>query len=187
MLTRRRLLPPRRARSLRRVHEERLVGLFYGQRALCIGALAPLNYVGTSEHSYAKLTPFRRLVHTGNAFETIYFGTRGGRPRPRLRRTSSTSGSRATLPEDAGVTPAGTPYSALRPRPDAVDGGGDRRFGPAFLRAVRPPARRRRARRAVAGLLPLRRAVRDAARPAPPIYPGFREYWDARLAGEELS
>jgi len=33
----------------------------YGQRALCIGACAPLNYVGTSEHSYARLTPFRRL------------------------------------------------------------------------------------------------------------------------------
>ena len=49
---------------LRQVHEEHLVGLFYGQRALCIGALSPLNYVGTSEHSYAKLTPFKRLVHT---------------------------------------------------------------------------------------------------------------------------
>jgi hypothetical protein len=34
---------------LRRVHEERMVGLFYGQRALCIRAVMPLNYVGTSE------------------------------------------------------------------------------------------------------------------------------------------
>ena len=59
---------------LRQVHDEHLVGLFYGQRALCIGALAPLNYVGTSEHSYAKLTPFKRLVHTAKAFEKIYFG-----------------------------------------------------------------------------------------------------------------
>src|SRR5690242_322178 len=37
---------PRRTSMLRRVHEERAVGLLYGQRALCIGALAPLNYVG---------------------------------------------------------------------------------------------------------------------------------------------
>src|SRR5438132_13966518 len=66
---------PRGRSMLRQIHEERLVGLFYGQRALCIGALAPLNYVGTSQHSYAKLTPFKRLVHTGNAFEKIYFGT----------------------------------------------------------------------------------------------------------------
>ena len=66
---------PRGSSMLRRVHEEHLVGLFYGQRALCIGALMPLNYVGTSEHSYAKLTPFKRLAHTGRAFETIFFGT----------------------------------------------------------------------------------------------------------------
>ena len=59
---------PRGESVLRQVQEERLVGLFYGQRALCIGALAPLNYVGTSEHTRAKLTPFKRLVHTGNAF-----------------------------------------------------------------------------------------------------------------------
>src|SRR6266851_6065967 len=67
---------PRGRSMLRRVHEERVVGLFYGQRALCIGALAPLNYVGTSEHSAGKLSPFQRLVRTGNAFETIYFGSR---------------------------------------------------------------------------------------------------------------
>src|ERR1700730_5907674 len=68
---------PRGRSMLRRVQEERVVGLFFGQRALCIGALAPLNYVGTSEHTHAKLTPFKRLVHTGNAFEKIFFGTRG--------------------------------------------------------------------------------------------------------------
>src|SRR5947199_6898386 len=68
---------PRGSSMLRRVHEEHLVGLLYGQRALCIGALAPLNYVGTSEHSSARLTPFKRLAHTGNAFEKIFFGSRG--------------------------------------------------------------------------------------------------------------
>jgi uncharacterized protein (DUF2236 family) len=106
---------PRGSSILRRVHEERVVGLFYGQRALCIGALKPLNYVGTSEHTHAKLTPFKRLVHTGNAFEKVYFGSRAeadqvlkyvGRMHDRVN---------GTMPDDAGVTPAGTPYSAYDP------------------------------------------------------------------------
>jgi uncharacterized protein (DUF2236 family) len=67
---------PRGRSVLRRVHEERLVGLFYGQRALCIGALAPLNYVGTNEHTAAKTTPFRRLAHTANWFEAVMLGSR---------------------------------------------------------------------------------------------------------------
>src|SRR3954471_11263719 len=67
---------PRRTSVLRRVHEERAVGLFYGQRALCIGALAPLNYVGTAEHTANKQTPFRRLAHTGKWFESVMLGSR---------------------------------------------------------------------------------------------------------------
>ncbi len=39
---------PRGSSMLRRVMEQKAVGLLYGQRALCIGALKPLNYVGTS-------------------------------------------------------------------------------------------------------------------------------------------
>jgi uncharacterized protein (DUF2236 family) len=106
---------PRATSMLRRVHEERLVGLFYGQRALCIGALAPLNYVGTSEHSYARLTPFRRLAHTGHAFETIYFGSRSEADRVLGYVRKLHEKVRGTLPEDAGMIPAGTPYSALDP------------------------------------------------------------------------
>ncbi len=106
---------PRASSILRRVHEERLVGLFYGQRALCIGALAPLNYVGTSEHSYAKLTPFKRLVHTGNAFEKIFFGTREEADRVLAYVRNLHESVVGELSEDVGVTPAGTPYSALDP------------------------------------------------------------------------
>ena len=100
---------------LRQVHDEHLVGLFYGQRALCIGALSPLNYVGTSEHSYAKLTPFKRLVHTAKAFETIFFGSREEADSvlayvDRLHRSVQ-----GVLPDEAGVFAAGTPYSALDP------------------------------------------------------------------------
>lgn len=60
---------------LRRVHSERAVGLFYGQRALMIGALNPLAFVGTIEHTNAKMKPFQRLSHTAEVFETIFFGT----------------------------------------------------------------------------------------------------------------
>lgn len=106
---------PRGRSILRRVHEERLVGLFYGQRALCVGALAPLNYIGTAEHSYARQTPFHRLVHTAEAFEQIYFGTRAQADRvlasvARLHRRVV-----GTLEHDAGPFAAGTPYSALDP------------------------------------------------------------------------
>ncbi len=106
---------PRGSSMLRRVHEHRAVGLLYGQRALCIGALMPLNYVGTSEHSSARLTPFRRPAHTGKAFETIYFGTRVEADEVLAYVRHLHERVEGTLPEDAGITPAGTPYSALDP------------------------------------------------------------------------
>src|ERR1700682_6494663 len=67
---------PRGRSTLRMVHEEKAVGLMYGQRALCVGAVKPLNYVGTSEHTRNKSTPFRRITHTGGMFEAVFFGTR---------------------------------------------------------------------------------------------------------------
>src|SRR5437588_13119550 len=106
---------PRGESMLRRVHEERAVGLLYGQRALCIGALMPLNFVGTSEHSYAKLTPFKRLAHTGTAFETIYFGGRSQADRVLSYVRKLHGRVQGQLPEDVGIIPAGTPYSALDP------------------------------------------------------------------------
>ena len=66
---------------LRQVQQERLVGLLNGQRALCIGALLPLNYVGTSEHTAAKAMPFKRLAHTANWFEAVMLGSRVGADR----------------------------------------------------------------------------------------------------------
>ena len=100
---------------LRRVHEERAVGLFYGQRALMIGALNPVNFVGTYEHTAARLKPFQRLARTAEAFETIFFGTRAEADRVleyvhRLHETV-----RGELSEDAGPATAGTPYSAFDP------------------------------------------------------------------------
>jgi uncharacterized protein (DUF2236 family) len=101
---------------LRRVHEQRAVGLMYGQRALCIGAVKPLNYVGTSEHTRNKLTPFRRITHTGAMFEAVFFGGRAQADRVLAAVHRMHERVLGTLPEDAGPHhPAGTPYSALDP------------------------------------------------------------------------
>ncbi|HET9105512.1 MAG TPA: oxygenase MpaB family protein [Solirubrobacteraceae bacterium] len=171
---------------LRRVHAERLVGLFYGQRALCIGAVKPLNYVGTSEHSYAKLTPFRRLVKTGNAFETIYFGSRADADRVLRRVAGMHERVRGTLSEDAGATPAGTPYSAFDPAlmlwTVAVIADSAQRFYELFVRRLAADERE--------GLW--RDYVRFgelfglAAADMPSCWGEFREYWQAELAAEDL-
>ena len=61
---------------LRRVHEQRAVGLMYGQRALGIGTISPVNFLGTLIHTRNPERPFERLARTGKAFETIFFGSR---------------------------------------------------------------------------------------------------------------
>jgi uncharacterized protein (DUF2236 family) len=106
---------PRGRSMLRRVHEQRAVGLMFGQRALMIGALKPLNYIGTREHSKALQTPFARLAHTGQAFETIFFGSRAEADRVLEAVARLHDRVEGTLPEDSGVTRAGTPYSAYDP------------------------------------------------------------------------
>jgi uncharacterized protein (DUF2236 family) len=177
---------PRGESILRRVHDERLVGLFYGQRALCIGALAPLNYVGTSEHSYAKLTPFKRLVHTGNAFEKIYFGTRDEADKVLTYVRKLHERVVGVLPEDAGKFEAGTPYSALDGElmlwTVAVIADSAQRFYELFVRRLTASEREQLwqeyIRFAVLFGMP-----REAA---PQSYPEFRAYWRTKLAGDEM-
>jgi len=177
---------PRGSSMLRRVHDERVVGLFYGQRALCIGALKPLNYVGTSEHSYAKLTPFKRLVHTGNAFEQIYLGSRAeadkvlayvGRMHDRVK---------GTMPAAAGVTAAGTPYSAYDPElmlwTVAVIADSAQTFSELFIARL-SDAEREALWQDYIRFAELFGMPRDAA---PQSYPEFRAYWRTTLASDEM-
>jgi uncharacterized protein (DUF2236 family) len=177
---------PRASSILRRVHEERLVGLFYGQRALCIGALAPLNYVGTSEHSYAKRTPFKRLVHTGNAFETIYFGSREDADKVLAYVDKLHQSVVGTLPRDAGVTPKGTPYSALDPDlmlwTVAVIADSAQFFYELFVRQLSAQERDALWEDYVrfAGLFGMPRQA------APASYEEFRAWFRSRLASEEM-
>jgi uncharacterized protein (DUF2236 family) len=102
---------------LRHVHEQKAVGLMYGQRALCVGAVKPLNYVGTSEHTHNKLTPFRRITHTGEMFEAVFFGSCAEADKVLEAVHNMHQRVQGTLPQDAGSHyPAGTPYSAFDPQ-----------------------------------------------------------------------
>jgi len=106
---------PRGSSVLRRVQEERAVGLLYGQRALMVGALHPLAFTGTILHTRAAHAPFQRLAHTGKMFERVMFGDRDEADGA-LRFTEELHERvQGTLPDDAGPLPAGTPYSAFDP------------------------------------------------------------------------
>ncbi|MBA2764742.1 MAG: DUF2236 domain-containing protein [Thermoleophilaceae bacterium] len=100
---------------LRRVHSERAVGLLYGQRALAIGALAPLNFIGTLNHTRGRATPFERLTRTGKMFETIFFGSRDEADRVLAAVHGMHDRVNGVLAEGSGAHPAGTPYSAHDP------------------------------------------------------------------------
>lgn len=106
---------PRGTSILRRVQEQRAVGLFYGQRALCIGALNTRAYVGTSEHTANKHTPFRRLSHTGVWFEDVMLGSRDEADRVLAAVHRMHSRVNGGFPQKEGPYPAGTPYDAFDP------------------------------------------------------------------------
>ena len=106
---------PRGRSLLRMIHAERSVGLLYGQRALMIGALNPLNFIGTYEKTASRLKPFQRLARTAEAFETIFFGTRAEADAVLERVHRLHERVRGELDADAGPVAAGTPYSAFDP------------------------------------------------------------------------
>ena len=171
---------------LRRVQEHRLVGLFYGQRALCIGALAPLNYVGTAEHSPYLQTPFKRLAHTGKWFESVMLGSRDEADRVLAAVNHMHQRVNGTLPEDAGPYPAGTPYDALDPGlmlwTIAVMMDSAEYFYDLFIQRLSAEGREWLWQDYIR-FGELFGMPREAA---PPSYPQFRAYFDSRLAGEEL-
>ncbi|HKT82881.1 MAG TPA: oxygenase MpaB family protein [Solirubrobacterales bacterium] len=106
--------PPGRSIA-RMVHGERSVGLLYGQRALLIGALEPLTYTGTMMSTSAADFPFRRLARTAKIQETVLLGTREEADKALAAVQRLHERVKGTLPEQAGVHPAGTSYSAFDP------------------------------------------------------------------------
>ena len=177
---------PRGTSVLRQVHEERVVGLMYGQRALCIGALMPPNYVGTAEHTAAKLTPFRRLAHTGKWFETIMLGSRADADRVLAAVHKMHSRVHGTMPETEGPYPAGTPYDAFDPDAMlwtvAVAMDSAECFYDLLVRRLQGEERERLWQDYVrfGELFGMPREV------APPTYPDFRAYFDGLIASDRM-
>ncbi|MDX6609867.1 MAG: hypothetical protein QOF85_1792 [Solirubrobacterales bacterium] len=100
----------------RHVHEQRAVGVLYGQRAVLIGALEPRAYTGTMLSTRSRDRPFLRLTRTAKIQETVLLGTREEADRAlasvhRLHRRV-----RGKLPSDMGQFAAGdAQYSAFDP------------------------------------------------------------------------
>lgn len=177
---------PRGRSTLRRVQGERAVGLLYGQRALMIGALHPLNFIGTTESTYAREMPFQRLAHTGAVFEAIFFGARAEADQALARVRRLHERVRGEIPAAAGPYPAGTPYSATDPElmlwTVAVMMDSAEAFYDLLVRELEP-AEREALWQDYLLFAELFEMPRDAA---PPTYAGFRGYWDERMSSEDL-
>ncbi len=171
---------------LRRVHSERAVGLFYGQRALMIGALNPLAFVGTVEHTNAKQKPFQRLSHTAEVFETIFFGTREEADKALAFVHRLHERVVGAMPEDAGPVSAGTPYSAFDPElmlwTLAVIADSGPFFYELFVDRLSPEERDELWREYIrfGELFGMPREV------APESHREFREWFEGKLASDEM-
>jgi uncharacterized protein (DUF2236 family) len=178
---------PRGRSLLRMVHEEKAVGLMYGQRALCVGAVKPLNYVGTSEHTHNKRTPFKRITHTGGMFEAVFFGSRARADHVLAAVDTMHERVNGELPSDAGPHyPAGTPYSAFDPElmlwTIAVMADSAVWF---YERLVRPLTDDRR-EALWQDYLRFAELFKMPREGAPGNYREFRDWYDAQLAGPDL-
>lgn len=171
---------------LRQVQGERIVGLLYGQRALLIGALHPLNYTGTIIASRGRRTPFQRLAHTAKVFEAIFFGTRVEADLALSRVAAQHAQIAGTLPAAAGPWPAGTPYSALDPVlmlwTVAVIADSAQALYETLVRQLSAAERERLWSDYVrfGELFGMPRAA------VPATYAAFRAYWRERLASDDL-
>ena len=177
---------PRGSSLLRQVQEERLVGLFYGRRALMIGALNPVNYTGTSQATGGRLAPFKRLARTAHDFETIFFGTRAEADRVLAKVRRMHERVAGALAEPAGPYAAGTPYAAGDPQlmlwTVAVTADSALCFYELFVRRLSDWERDAFWQDWVrfGELFGMDRTV------APPTYAAFRTWWDAQLASDAM-
>jgi uncharacterized protein (DUF2236 family) len=94
---------------------ERAVNLLYGQRALMIGALQPVAFIGTTARSTAHDRPWKRLVHTAKMFDAVFFGSREEADRALAFTDRLHQRVVGTIGVQAGPHGPETPYSALDP------------------------------------------------------------------------
>jgi uncharacterized protein (DUF2236 family) len=100
---------------LRHVHEQRAVGLLYGQRALLMQATDPVAFTGLIGQTTGLDAPFERLARTAQAMESVYFGSRSQADRVTRRVRKMHARVRGTTDRAAGPHPAGSSYAADRP------------------------------------------------------------------------
>jgi uncharacterized protein (DUF2236 family) len=106
---------PRGRSVLRQVHEQRAVGLLYGQRALLMQATHPVAFTGLIGATQGLDAPFKRLVRTAQTMEKVYFGSREEADRVTRRVRHMHARVRGETDRPAGPHPAGSPYAADRP------------------------------------------------------------------------
>jgi uncharacterized protein (DUF2236 family) len=81
-----------------------------------VGALQPVAFIGTTQRSKAHKTPWRRLVHTAEMFDAVFFGTREEADRA-LAFTRRLHGRVVgEIGVQAGPYGPETPYSAFDPQ-----------------------------------------------------------------------
>jgi uncharacterized protein (DUF2236 family) len=177
---------PRGESVLRRVQGERAVGLLYGQRALLIGALDPRNYIGTARHSRYREQPFRRLAATGKMFESVFFGDREEADRVLAAVARMHSQVEGELGERAGSFGPETPYSAFDPElmlwTIAVAADSAALFYETLVRSMEPAE----LDDFWADWVRFGELFGMPAEVAPVGWAAFREWFDGRLASEEM-
>ena len=177
---------PRGRSMLRRVHEQRIVGLLYGQRGLMVGAVDPVVATGTFQSSAGTEAPFDRLVRTARVFEATFFGTRAEADRELARVHRLHKRTKGTLAKGAGPFPAGTAYDALDPKQMlwtlACIADSAQTFFEEFVRPLTPSEREAlwQDYRRWGELFHLPREE------TPETYAEFRAWFDGRLASDEI-
>lgn len=91
------------------------MGVFYGQRALMVGATNPLNYFVTATHSTSRQRPFYRLARTAEMIDTVIFASRTEADKVLAAVHNVHRRAEGHLPVRAGRHAAGSHYSALNP------------------------------------------------------------------------
>jgi uncharacterized protein (DUF2236 family) len=171
---------------LRRVHRECAVGVLYGQRALCIGAAHPLNYVVTAINASDRQRPFQQLAWRATLIEAIIFGSREEADGALTHVNKIHERVKGALPVDAGQYPAGGRYSALDPEllmwTIAVMADSAQFFFELFVGTLSVSEKEAfwQDYLRLGELLKLPRAS------APETYAQFRDWWHERLASDDL-
>ena len=177
---------PRGISVLRRDHRERVVGWLYGQRSLLLQATHPLAFAGLSANTDGKSAPFRRLAHTAQTMEIVFFGTREQADRETARVRGLHEHVRGAIGEAAGPHPAGSPYRATDPEfllwilaclADSAEAIYER-----FVRRLSAAEREDY----WADYLRVGELFGLDRRDAPPTWAAYRAYMDERLASEDL-